>query len=299
MISLCLAAGGCDGWDWKKAKEENTVEGFLQYLKKHPDGKYRTLARLRIERKNWRIAGDAGTIEGFRRFINEFPDSKLALMAQKRIDGIARHVANSADLEDLARLRIEVDTNMGTFKFRLLPEKAPRHSRNMLFLALSGFYESLMIHRVDKGRMVVMGDPRGDGLGGPGYMIKAEPNDITHKRGAVSMWRLKIDPDTAGSQFLVCLADMPELDGLFTVFGEVVEGLENLDQISLVKTAATSGPDMFRPALPVYINSVLVTNIDLAKYKYVVDDEEDLDNKELEEEDLVDGDSALKTPMEQ
>jgi peptidyl-prolyl cis-trans isomerase B (cyclophilin B) len=130
-----------------------------------------------------------------------------------------------------------IETSMGTMKVRFFPDKAPGHVENFKKLAKSGFYNGTAFHRVIPEFMIQGGDPnsKGDdrsvmGQGGPGYTIKAEFNDVHHTRGIVSMARSS-DPDSAGSQFFICVADSEFLDGQYTAFGEVFEGMNVADKI--------------------------------------------------------------------
>ena len=130
-----------------------------------------------------------------------------------------------------------IKTSLGTIKIKFLPKAAPGHVKNFKKLAESGFYNNTTFHRVIPGFMIQGGDPNtkdndrtNDGTGGPGYQIKAEFNNISHKRGIVSMARSG-HPDSAGSQFFICVADATFLDGKYTVFGEVIEGMDIADKI--------------------------------------------------------------------
>lgn len=130
-----------------------------------------------------------------------------------------------------------IATNHGTIKFRLLPEVAPETVRNFTTLAQRGFYDGTLFHRVIPGFMIQGGDPNTKtsnknswGTGGPGYTIKAEFNNTSHKRGIVSMARAS-DPNSAGSQFFIVTTDSAFLDHQYTVFGEVTEGMETADLI--------------------------------------------------------------------
>ena len=135
--------------------------------------------------------------------------------------------------------RAVIETRFGEMEIEFLPDKAPGHVKNFLDLARKGFYDGSTFHRVIPGFMIQGGDPntkdrnasRGQhGTGGPGYSIKAEFNDVGHKRGVVSMARSQ-DPDSAGSQFFVCVKDSPFLDRQYTAFGRVVRGMEVADKI--------------------------------------------------------------------
>jgi len=115
----------------------------------------------------------------------------------------------------------------GEFRIKFFPGDAPNTVKNFIMLTRAGFYDSLTFHRVIKDPPFVAqgGDPEGDGTGGPGYTIDAEFNNRPHKEGTVAMARAQ-DPNSAGSQFYICLAPQPHLDGKYTVFGEVIEGMD-------------------------------------------------------------------------
>lgn len=118
----------------------------------------------------------------------------------------------------------------GEIVIELYPHSAPKTVENFLKLTREGFYNGLTFHRVVPNFVVQGGDPQGDGTGGPGYTIPAEFNDRKHLTGTVAMARGH-DPDSAGSQFYICLKPQPHLDGNYTVFGQVVEGMEIVQQI--------------------------------------------------------------------
>ena len=130
-----------------------------------------------------------------------------------------------------------ITTNFGNIKIKLFPDIAPETVRNFTQLAGSGFYNGTLFHRVIPGFMIQGGDPNTKnpdkstwGQGGPGYNLKAEFNTRSHLRGIVSMAR-STDPDSAGSQFFIVTSDSTFLDRQYTVFGEVVEGMEVADKI--------------------------------------------------------------------
>jgi len=126
----------------------------------------------------------------------------------------------------------------GVFKAELYPEQAPNTVNNFISLINKGFYNGLLFHRVIPGFMIQGGCPQGIGTGGPGYSIKREfhrdPSDprsiLKHGRGVLSMARSQ-HPDSAGSQFFVMTAESPHLDGQYSSFGKVTEGLDVIDQI--------------------------------------------------------------------
>lgn len=125
-----------------------------------------------------------------------------------------------------------IETNKGTMTLDLYPEEAPGTVANFAKLARSGFYDGLTFHRVIPNFVVQGGDPNGDGTGGPGYTIPCETdgNPHKHQRGSLSMAHR--GRDTGGSQFFICHSPQPHLDGVHTVFGRVVQGLDTLDAIS-------------------------------------------------------------------
>lgn len=130
-----------------------------------------------------------------------------------------------------------IETKFGNIELKLFPEVAPSHVDNFLKLAREGFYDGTTFHRVIPGFMIQGGDPnsksedRGNhGMGGPGYTVDAEFNDRPHKRGTLSMAR-SASPNSAGSQFFICVADVSHLDNQYTVFGEVVSGLDVVDSV--------------------------------------------------------------------
>ena len=135
--------------------------------------------------------------------------------------------------------RVVIETSKGEIEIEFLPDKAPGHVKNFLKLAGEGFYDGTTFHRVIPGFMIQGGCPNtkdpGDskgpaGTGGPGYNIDAEFNDSTHARGVVSMARSQ-DPNSAGSQFFICVADSTFLDRQYSAFGRVVRGMEAVDAI--------------------------------------------------------------------
>jgi len=130
-----------------------------------------------------------------------------------------------------------IETNFGKIVFELLPNLAPETVRSFVKLAKTSFYDGILFHRVIPGFMIQGGDPNTKkpdkskwGIGGPGYTIKAEFNSKSHLRGIVSMARAT-DPDSAGSQFFIVTADSTFLDKQYTVFGQVIEGMNVADKI--------------------------------------------------------------------
>ncbi len=126
-----------------------------------------------------------------------------------------------------------VETDKGSWTMKFFSEDAPKTVQNFLNLSKKGFYDGLTFHRVEKSPrpfVIQGGDPSGDGSGGPGYTIPAEFNARPHLEGTLAMARTE-DPNSAGSQFYICLAPQPQLNGKYTVFGQLVSGLENIHKI--------------------------------------------------------------------
>ena len=123
-----------------------------------------------------------------------------------------------------------IKTPHGDIVFTFYPEDAPIHTAAFMKLADAGFYDNLTFHRVEPGFVVQGGDPDGNGTGGPGYNLKAEFNKRPHVRGTVAMARSS-RPDSAGSQFYICLDDARFLDNQYTVFGQMTDGFDALDAI--------------------------------------------------------------------
>jgi peptidyl-prolyl cis-trans isomerase B (cyclophilin B) len=147
---------------------------------------------------------------------------------------MAHSLPNASEIKEFneraTRSQVRVNTAKGDIVFRLFPDDAPLHCAAFMKLAEAGFYDGLKFHRVEPGFVVQGGDPDGDGTGGPGYNLKAEFNSRPHVRGTVAMARTS-RPDSAGSQFYICLGDAPFLNGQYTVFGQMTEGFDALDAI--------------------------------------------------------------------
>jgi peptidyl-prolyl cis-trans isomerase B (cyclophilin B) len=141
------------------------------------------------------------------------------------------------EVKKMSEQRAIIHTNLGDITLKFFPEVAPNHVNNFIELAKKGFYNGTTFHRVVPRFVIQGGDPNSKnpdrsthGMGGPGYQLKAEFNKKPHRRGTLSMAR-SAHPDSAGSQFFICVADVPSLDGQYTVFGEVVKGMEVVDKI--------------------------------------------------------------------
>jgi len=134
-----------------------------------------------------------------------------------------------AEIQDPENTLI-MEMSHGRVLIELLPEVAPNHVARIKELAREGFYDGIVFHRVIDGFMAQTGDPTGTGMGGSGKNLKAEFNDVPHERGICSMARSQ-DPDSGDSQFFICFDDASFLDKNYTVWGRVIEGMENVDKI--------------------------------------------------------------------
>jgi len=123
-----------------------------------------------------------------------------------------------------------METSKGRVSIALRPDLAPNHVARIKELARKGFYDGIVFHRVIDGFMAQTGDPTGTGMGGSGKKLKAEFSKEPHKRGTASMARSS-DPNSGDSQFFICFGDASFLNGQYTVWGEVTEGMENVDKI--------------------------------------------------------------------
>ncbi len=152
---------------------------------------------------------------------------------------------------DQKKATITISSNgetWGEVAVRFYPDVAPNHVNNFCKLAQEKFYDGTTFHRVIPGFMIQGGDPNSKssdrsthGMGGPGYRLNAEFNEKLHKRGVVSMARAQ-DPNSAGSQFFICVADASFLDGQYTAFGEVESGMEVVDRVVGAKRDANDNP---------------------------------------------------------
>ena len=144
------------------------------------------------------------------------------------------------DFGETIMIQIEME-NGGIIKLELYPEIAPITVENFVKLVKEGFYDGLIFHRVIKGFMIQGGDPTGTGMGGSGNRIKGEfaangvQNTLSHTRGVISMAR-SAHKDSASSQFFICHANAPHLNGQYAAFGKVIEGMDVVDEIANIAT---------------------------------------------------------------
>jgi peptidylprolyl isomerase len=164
-------------------------------------------------------------------FANRDPRRFLALALAAVLFAVSASQPRAVAQDQPQHPQMIVTLETGKIVIDLRPDKAPMTVARMRELANAGFFDNLTVIRVAPGHVVQMGDPKFDGTGGSGQMIDGEFNELKHLRGAVGMAR-DDDPDSADSQFYICLADRPKLDGKYTVFGQVVSGMELVDALT-------------------------------------------------------------------
>lgn len=141
------------------------------------------------------------------------------------------------------KYQVKLETSMGAITLDLWSDVAPGHCKNLIGLAKIGFYDGLIFHRVIDGFVIQGGCPSRNGTGGPGYNVNAEFNSKLHEKGVLSMARSQ-DPNSAGSQFFLCLAKVPNLDNQYTGFGVTADqaSLDVVLKIGSVKTGSGDKP---------------------------------------------------------
>ena len=165
-----------------------------------------------------------------------------------------------------------IKTTLGEMTVAFWPDVAPKTVENFKNLAQKGFYDGTCFHRIVKGFMIQGGDPLTKdssaehrwGTGDPGYKIKAEFNAKPHVHGVLSMARSQ-NPDSAGSQFFICLADARFLDRQYTAFGEVIAGDDVLGKIGDTPTASSGGGEKSKPTVRIGVESVTICNAETLK----------------------------------
>lgn len=183
---------------------------------------------------------------------------KLSALLMCVVFGFGGCAGGSSEETTHSKVKFEMEDGT-TFVVELYPEYAPETVANFLKLVNEGFYNGLTFHRVIPGFMVQGGCPEGTGMGGSGKNIPGEfaangyeKNTLSHKKGVISMARAQA-PNSASSQFFICVDDASFLDGNYAAFGEVIEGMENVDPIALVKTDPND-----KPLTPVVMKNVSV-----------------------------------------
>lgn len=165
-----------------------------------------------------------------------------------------------------------IKTSEGDMVIKFWTDAAPKTIENFKILAKRGYYEGTIFHRIVKDFMIQGGDPNSKDLknedsygeGGPGYKVKAEFNDHSHDRGVISMAR-NPDPDSAGSQFFICLAPVHRLDHQYTTFGKLIKGDDVLGRIGEIETTKNSHGEKSKPTKRVVVESIKIVPADSIK----------------------------------
>jgi peptidyl-prolyl cis-trans isomerase B (cyclophilin B) len=189
-----------------------------------------------------------------------------AVLAVASVNAEEQKPMNSAN--EVAVIR----TSEGEMVAEFWPEVAPNTVENFKKLARSGFYDGTAFHRIVKGFMIQGGDPLTKdptkesryGTGDPGYKIKAEFNDRSHERGVLSMARSS-DPDSAGSQFFICLANVSRLDHQYTTFGKIIKGDDVLGKIGDTEVTTSDSGERSKPTKRVTVESIKIVPADSVK----------------------------------
>lgn len=193
-------------------------------------------------------------VEGTQETIGK--DTAARSPAVPEVKGMVKEALAADKLPENLYLTIKVRGH-GTMKIKFYTKDAPKNVANVANNAIKGFYDGLTFHRIVAGFVVQGGDPKGDGTGGPGYTVQAEIKQ-RHTKGALAMARTgdQVNPkrESSGSQFYLCLQPLPQLDGQYTVIGQLVEGMEVLEALGRVRTLPGD-----RPQDPVVMEAVTVS----------------------------------------
>lgn len=217
-------------FDTQNARAENMISEFCRSEDELIDLVQVAVRKLLGEP----VAASAGEQEPRERTIPKTSGEK------NRVDGerfLADKKLTPEEMKKMAETTAVIETKLGDIELKFFPDVAPNHVKNFVDLAKKRFYDGTIFHRVIPGFMIQGGDPNTKnpdrskhGTGGPGYTVKAEFSDKPHKKGTLSMARAA-DPNSAGSQFFICVAPASSLDKQYTVFGEVVSGMDVADKI--------------------------------------------------------------------
>jgi peptidyl-prolyl cis-trans isomerase B (cyclophilin B) len=197
---------------------------------------------------------------------------KTLLLSCLALLGTLVTAATADDTKPMSNDVAVIKTTDGDLVIQFWPDVAPNTVANFEKLAKSGFYNGTAFHRIVKGFMIQGGDPLTKdlskqaqwGTGGPGYQIKAEFNSRSHQRGVISMARSS-DPNSAGSQFFICLGDASFLNGKYTAFGKLIKGDDVLGKIGDTPVTMSNGGEMSQPTTRVEVKSIDIVPADSVK----------------------------------
>ena len=197
---------------------------------------------------------------------------KTTLLSCLALLGALVTAANAEDTKPMSNEVAVIKTSEGDMVIEFWSDVAPNTVENFKKLAKQGFYNGTAFHRIIKNFMIQGGDPLTKdakaearwGTGGPGYQIKAEFNSHSHQRGVISMAR-STDPDSAGSQFFICLGDASFLDKKYTAFGKVIKGDDVLGKIGDTPVVSGGGGEKSKPTRRIEVKSVEIVPADAVK----------------------------------
>jgi peptidyl-prolyl cis-trans isomerase B (cyclophilin B) len=214
-------------------------------------------ARKLSESELWDLAFKTNNIKTFEQFLEEYPRSEHVMDAKRALKDLWKPEADKLTPDQMKKLTAVIETNRGVIKFTFFPaeEGSPNTCRNFIRLAQSHFYDGLIFHRVIADYLIQGGCPYGNGKGNPGYTLPAEFNNRQHQLGTVAMARGS-DRDSAGSQFYITLSSQPQLDGRYTVFGSVTDGMSVVEAIGKTATDKTDKPVEDQIMKKVYIEGL-------------------------------------------
>ncbi len=262
MLGLLYSCASKDEKALQEAVKSGEVKKLEAFIANNPEGKLMEKANKELEKM---IFEQAETIFDYGKYLQKFPEGKYINEPAVQRAGMALKEVNTVLTDsDIAEMQMKVsnmpstpvnpnekaiiETPFGKMTVEFYPQKAPNHAANFKRLTKAGFYNGTTFHRIIPKFVIQGGDinsrdaDRGnDGMGGPGYNVNAEFNDLKHEYGVLSMARAQ-DPNSAGSQFFICAGAVPHLDGKYTVFGKVIDGLEVIEKIVSQKRDARDNP---------------------------------------------------------
>ena len=258
LLLALLVLTSCERRAWEKTTRTDTLAAYQAYVKDYPNGRHLANARSAIESIRLREVMTSNAVADYEKFLQDFPRTIARDFIISNLMRLLEPKVRALTPDEMDRMTAEIETSLGTIRFRFYALDAPETCRNFIKLAGSHFYDGLPFIRVSPGELIQTGAPREDMTAGPGYTIKAEFNGHLHVPGAVAMHRDRY-PDSAGSQFYIGLADLPERDYQYTVFGQVTEGMAVVKKIGELDTNGPDGrPIPYRPLENIYITRIAI-----------------------------------------
>ncbi len=270
VFSLSSCSRSREKTDFDTAVKSRNVKQMQAFIDKYPEGQYAMDMKKEMEQTAW---DNCSTVFDYADFADSYPQSEVAdaEKLQNAVDIVHKitRTLSPDDIQDVLATvattpptpvgpneTATIETPFGKMTVRFFTDKAPNHAANFKRLAEAGYFNGTTFHRIIPGFVIQGGDINSrdadrsnDGTGGPGYTVNAEFNDIHHRMGILSMARAR-DINSAGSQFFICAGDVGQLDHQYTVFGEVVDGLEVIEKIVNQKRDGRDNPVT---SIPMYV----------------------------------------------